>query len=1494
MKLKLTLRRTGAPDADLLVTLDVNARIGDLAEHLARADPAAGPQPPDRVTLRTAEGAAQALDPDVPVADSGLHSGMTVALTRHLGGAQRPRAESDAVLHVATGPNAGARHVLRLGRNTIGRQPGSDILLNDRLVSRHHAHITVARDVEITDLGSDNGVQVGDRDVARTVLRGGDRIRIGDTELVLQFAAAPPGTGTAERAVEGFIRPPRLEPRRTQPRLTAPEPPAAPQNTRPPLIPMLSPLLFGGVMFAVSGRAGASLAFAALSPLMSAGYALESALSGRSRHKRDTARFRAELGTLAERAQGATEAERADRVRAHPPLDACVEAIRQGSDLLWCRRPGERGFGEFRLGTGRQPAGTVIEQGAAGQAPARLLAERDAVLARFAHIDDVPVVAVPAEDGAIGLAGPREQVLGAARALITQAAALHSPAELVVAAFASSHSAPDWDWLKWLPHTHSPHHPLPEPRLAATGPQAAQTVSHLEALRASRQAAGTGAGVIPAVLVLVDADTPADRSRLVELAEHGAPLGIYVLWVAADTSVLPAACRTVVAYGSRQPGNPGGAGAPAPAEVRFLRSGELVAPLAGDWLDAPSALALARRLAPVADIGARAEDESDLPRSVSLLSVARDPMRPAAAAIVQRWQANRSILTGPYAPSAPPRKAGTLRAVIGTGAAGPLSLDLRADGPHALVGGTTGAGKSELLQTWILALAGAHSPQRLTFLLVDYKGGSAFSEAARLPHTVGMVTDLDQHLVRRALTSLRAELHYRERLFARHNHAKDLVELEKQGSLEAPPSLVIVVDEFAALVKELPDFVDGMINVAQRGRSLGVHLILATQRPAGVITQNLRANTNLRVALRMADEADSHDVLGSREAAFFDPAMPGRAVSKTGPGRLVPFQTAYVGGWTTDEPPAPSVRVQELGFGAGAEWEYDAPEGPADRGPTDLVRLVDAIGAAHREALLPDPRLPWLPGLKPCYDLAALLRGERQTLAAPTGGGPEGEHAPDDGGRVLVFGIQDDPEHQDQPIVAFRPDVDGNLAVYGTGGSGKSTLLRTLAVSAGFGVYEDPCRVYGLDFGAGGLSMLEELPYVGSIVPGDDEERVIRLLTELADLVAARKPGYAKANAGRIADYRLLAERGDEPRVLLLVDGFPAFRQAYEVAGDRGKAYTMLVAVATEGRAVGVHVLLSADRPNSVPSGLAATIQARVTLRMADNGDYAGMGVAAGTLNDASPAGRGVLRGAEIQVAVLGDSPGVGAQADAVRWLAHDMRADAVPAAPPVRSLPALVPMADLPAGLGSAPVLGTGYRDLLPAAFQPHGTFLVCGPPGSGRSSSLRALAVALLRWNPRSRLFLLGTAGGRPGGPDLWTASASGPSESMEVLSAAAKALAEPQGAPVALFVENLAAHAAGPMREDLLAVAQACQSGRALMVAEGETRSLLEHSALVARFRSGSQGLLLAPDASDGAVFPGVQTGRLNRDDFPPGRGLLLRSGKSGIVQVGWVPEPWTRSP
>ncbi len=230
--------------------------------------------------------------------------------------------------------------------------------------------------------------------------------------------------------------------------------------------------------------------------------------------------------------------------------------------------------------------------------------------------------------------------------------------------------------------------------------------------------------------------------------------------------------------------------------------------------------------------------------------------------VAERWRA-RGVAAGAGGGSHPAPSA-----VVGRTPEGPFVIDLVRDGPHVLVGGTTGSGKSEFLRTLVTSLAMSSPPEQLSFVLVDFKGGAAFGPCTALPHVVGLVTDLDDHLVARALASLRAELRRRERRFAEVG-AGDLGAYQRRSGpdTEPVPRLVVVVDELRALVEELPDFVTGLVRLAALGRSLGVHLVLATQRPSGAVSAEIQANVSLRIAFRMRDRSDSLDVLDDGSAA---------------------------------------------------------------------------------------------------------------------------------------------------------------------------------------------------------------------------------------------------------------------------------------------------------------------------------------------------------------------------------------------------------------------------------------------------------------------------------------------------------------------------------------------------------------------------------------------------------------------------------------------------
>jgi len=1449
MRLKFTLKR-GERVVDLVAVVDATVTVGELAERISSSDRAiqTGLQAP--ATLEVVGRQRTLLPASATLADAGVRSGSTFALAPREGAAADGGvAGARAVVAVVSGPDTGREFSLPSGASYVGRDASCEVRLSDALVSRQHAKLLVSDVVEIVDLGSANGVSTGGSLTPRAVLRAGDIVEVGETELtvrLLQPDTAAPGVAHVD-----FNRSPRLAPRFAGAEFATPEAPSPPQRRRLPMIPLLAPILMGVLLYWLT-RTYAALLFVALSPLMLLGNAVEARAAGRRDYKREVEQYHADLADLDEEAARTRDEEHAARLREYPASAELIDAARNLTPLLWTRRPEHQEFLEFRLGLGRQLSRSSFEVPRNKEATRELTKEAVALAERYATVDDVPVVEKLSDVGAIGVAGGRDWALPVARALLAQVATLHSPAEVVLAACASTATSADWDWLKWLPHTSSPHSPISDLHLASAPGEALVLIEELEALVDQRLAADDERPM-PVVVVLVD-DPSADRSRLVALAEEGTKASVYFVFVARTLELLPAVCRTYV--DASPTSGTGLAG--------FVRAGAAVEPLAVEAVDESDALELARALAPMQDAGAPIDDASDLPMSVPLLTLLGPDLAVSPDAIVDRWQESNSLLSGPLALE-PKRRAGTLRAVIGQGATEPLTLDLRLQGPHALVGGTTGSGKSELLQSWILSLAAAYSPQRVTFLLVDYKGGAAFRDCSELPHTVGLVTDLTPHLVRRTLTSLEAELRYRERLLA-GKRAKDLVELEKAADPHAPPSLIIVVDEFAALVQEIPEFVDGVVNVGQRGRSLGLHLILATQRPAGVIKGNLRANTNLRLALRVADEADSLDVVDSPIAASFDADAPGRAVAKTGPGRLASFQSAYVGGHTGNETQPAQISLYDLRFGRGLEWE--APELPDEETralpPPDIARLVGTISAAATQAEVPAPRQPWLEELATAYDLARLPTKRTD--------------------REMVFGVLDDPGGQDQRPVAFEPERDGNLVVFGTGGSGKSALLRSLTVAASITVRGGPCWVYGLDFGSRGLHMLEQLPHVGAVVDGDDHERVVRLLRMLRGTIDERATRYAATGAGSLSDYRKLAGAPEEPRFLLLLDGVSAFRQAYEI-GERSRWFDTLLGIAADGRPVGVHLVVSADRPASVPSALGSSLPRRVVLRMADDNEYGLLSLPGDVLSLTSPPGRGLLDGYEIQVAVHGGSRDVLTQGEAMAQLAASMEKAGVAPAPPILRLADEIRIEQLPAQVDGHPALGIESDELVPIAFEPVGSFLVCGPPGSGRTTALAALEQALRRWNPKVRALYIGNARSPLSGLDVWEASAVAPEEAAELartLLADSKALGD-EDRPTALFVEGLPDFVNSVADLPLQDLIKRALDHGALVVGEGETTSLAGSYPLQQLVKSHRCGIALQPDQADGMALFKTNFPRASRADFPQGRGFYVSKGRAQIVQL-----------
>ncbi len=990
MSLKVSVIRPDGVEAMVEVTVSADTTVGELAEHLVRSDPSRRglPVPVDATCAVTPLSMGPAEPPriadrDMDVASSGIRSGDRVQIVSAAtsGGDDR---EPVATVTVVAGVDQGKTFPLHAGSHVIGRDPDALVLLSDPLASLRHARIIVGDSIEVVDLGSTNGVLLDDAFVTRATLLPGDHIIIGDTALAMTRAAPVDRTVPTTSTVP-YTRSPRVVPALVEHEVALPDPPTTPQQRPFPRIALLGPVALGLSMFLITGRM-LSLIFVAMSPLMMIGGFMDNRYNQRKQLQMKRKEFASAM-ELAERDLAAAQTRERDvRLMRSPSVHEVRRAVQLCQQPLWTHRTEHDGFLEVRLGLGTVPSATTVTMPPLKDVVEDMWQRATAVRDRFATIAEVPVTVSLRASGGLGVVGPGDSSGAVARATVLHAAGLHSPMECVVAGFVPPSAASQWRWLEWLPHTSSPVSPIAGDHVVSTRAGSQRLLMALEEVVAERAGRDIGAFVpaargtlapernddapptTPSVLVVVHNGSAADRRRLVRLAEKGPDVNVHVVWIADDVASLPAACRSYVEAQSTGPGT-----------VGHVRRGSADAPVTFETLSVEEATESARQMACIEDAGVVVDDTADVPGSVSYLDLhGFEALEPGHHE--QRWRRDAQIAPGSRRPF-------SLRALVGHAGDEPFYLDLKAQGPHALVGGTTGAGKSEFLQSWILGMAAAYSPDRVTFLYVDYKGGSAFADCVQLPHSVGLVTDLTPHLVDRALTSLRAELHYRERLLAAKG-AKDLETLDKVGDPDTPPSLVIVIDEFAALAQEVPDFVDGVVDIAQRGRSLGLHLIMATQRPAGVIKDNLRANTNLRIALRMADEADSADILGVPTAAHIDPGAPGRAMARTGPGRLATFQSAYAGAHSVPGGSVARFSVRELALGAGGAW--DDPEqsrGAPIEGEADSARVVTALAGAA--ALLGSARVrrPWLDELADTYDLSDLAGRTTATAGAAIGAG---------------------------------------------------------------------------------------------------------------------------------------------------------------------------------------------------------------------------------------------------------------------------------------------------------------------------------------------------------------------------------------------------------------------------------------------------------------------------------------------------------------------------
>ncbi|MDX6199113.1 MAG: segregation ATPase FtsK/SpoIIIE, family [Actinomycetota bacterium] len=1328
-------------------------------------------------------------------------------------------------LRVVGGPDAGGVHLLAPGVMVVGRE--GVVRLTDPQVAPEHCRVTLGHaNASVEDLGTTDGTWLdGVRVEGTTDLPYGGMLRVGATTLVLSGPSEPaaPLTPLGDGRV-AFNRPPRLRPPQPVVQVVVPAPPEERDRSPLPLLAILAPLVLGVVMWRVLGNA-TFLLFTLLSPVMVVGNVLTERRTGRRQSRRQKAVWRAQRD-VAERTLA--EAVRADeqRRRSDAPDPAVVLQTALGPrPRLWERRRSDDDLLALRLGLADQPA--------------RLEAEGDLTEA-MTVARAVPVVVPLTAAGVLGLAGPRGRTQAMARWLVAQTAVLHSPRDVQVVIVADPAAATAWEWAARLPHCAPDAGQDCRATLGLGTAQAAARVSELAALiearRAERAAASPTARTDdrPVLLVVDGARALRAISGLSAVLADGPSVGVFTIALEQDARLLPEECGATAVLGGD-------------AETRLAVRIAGVADLTDAVADAVSpsyADAIARALAPLRDDG-RDRGADGLPASVRWTDVTELPLAGGGedvARVITRW-------------AAPGR---TTAAVLGRGPDGVFAVDIDRHGPHALVAGTTGAGKSELLQTLIASLAAGNRPDELNVLLVDFKGGAAFGPCARLPHTVGMVTDLDGALVERALASLTAELRRREGVLAAAG-AKDLADYRRSGR-GSVPRLVIVVDEFATLAEELPDFVGGLVGIAQRGRSLGVHLILATQRPEGVVSADIRANTNLRLCLGVTREAESRDVIDSPVAATISRTTPGRAYARTGHADLTPFQTARVGGRrpavvAADE--TPTVAIVPAAEAGDPVPRYSGAEHHDE--VTDLSLLVDACISAAERLGIPAPTSPWLPPLPTLLTLDEIPAPDDARV------GTSGRIAP------LVIGVCDVPESQSRRPLVLDLEASTHLMVLGSPRSGRTTALRTLAGSVARSTSADDVHLYVIDPG-GGLGALASLPHTGAVVGRDAPERINRVLTWLAEEVTRRQALLGAGGHAGISEQRAATARADRlPHLVVMLDRWEAFLATYQDL-DAGRLVELFYRLLREGPSAGLHVVMTADRTGLI-GRVSSMIQDRLVLRLADRGDYAGAGLPTRLVPDELPPGRGwSLSGAPLsaQVALLDADASGPAQTAALERLVGAPATTTPPRR--IEPLPSSVALSSLPAA-DTGVVLGVGGDELEPVTVDLSDSgFVVSGPPRSGRSTALMTIGRQLVAAGSR----VVAVAPRQSPLRDLPTCHTDREaSYDLEAL------LAEP---PDALLIDDAELLVDSPLAYLLEKAVREMRDTGTIVVAAGTTDELVTgYRGFVVELRRSKSGLLLSPQSAADGDLLGVRLSRSVGGPIHPGRGLLCSRGTTTPLQV-----------
>ena len=1048
----------------------------------------------------------------------------------------------------------------------IGRGNGNHLILNHPMISSSHCQILEEKgQFFIMDSGSTNGTYVNDTRVRECLLKEGDSIKIGCYHLMISGGLI---LVNGDDRVSGNS----VTFKRTQMAGKVFGADAYPWfSPAPRVLPTLSAM---SVTIedapTISGRPSMGIGAIALDPAMMAislgMQALRYGIGRFNFNKQDKKRaevYAAYLANIEKQLKDHGEAQRNIANLYHPDLKECISRGMQRKQNLWEKHKEDEDFLTLRLGTGTVPAKSVV------QVPPRRLQLKEEPLdkvpgqikEKYASVSDVAVSCSLIKGGNLGMIGDRTKLIALCQSFIIQLSALHSYEEVRIVVLYSEREKKAWRFARWLPHCMSDDRKV---RFLACETDKKYVLSQLDAMAKKRienqnqWSFGKGDTSKPHyVFIVSNSELLINTSIGTALMMNQPELGISGIFIGTVMTDFPHSIRNIIEYRDK---------------IR-LREGDNVLEVSPD----PAIMTLtdevcdryARRLAPVRLLGEQAGKQG-IPSCISLFEGLHiDDVKNIE--LREMWEGNL------------PEK--SLAVPIGVKSGGELfyfDIHQNAHGPHGMVAGGTGSGKSQLAQTWIVSMALHFSPRDVQFVLVDFKGESLLAPFLNLPHLAGSISNLDKD-VARSFKAMESELQRRQRVLSDYG-CPDIITYQKKSktdySMPALPYIILVVDEFAEFKQQFPDFTASLDHLYRGGRSLGMFVILMTQAPAGIVTDQMRANANFRWCLSVRSEADSREMIGTADAAELK--TPGRVFIKTKDGYdlVQSFYSgcAYQPGQTEKTGKTLAYRVDYNGERT-AGW-IRKEESMSSQ--TQLEVLVNYITTFCNKNGIPSAKALWTKELPAIIDLFTLSeQASKEQKAA-------------------MFGIVDDPENQEQYVLTHVFEKDGNIAVYGTPYSGKTTFLQTGIISMCTCYLPDQVQFYLVDIGGFGLRSLEQFPHVG-VASGDDEPEVLEKEINLVlDILKDRKKKFRRESVSTVSGFELATGK-KMPVCILAVDNLNLLNM------QMPQVFDSIIKIAREGSSYGIYLMCSFAGISGINYQLTQNIKTLVALQLPDKADYTGI-----------------------------------------------------------------------------------------------------------------------------------------------------------------------------------------------------------------------------------------------------------------------------------------------